>query len=649
MSDKPNRSKRASRRSRRRGADRGLTLPELLITMVVIGMVGAVLTAGVSVTLRQHEATRGRLDVARWEQNLGMWLPDDLSSASETSDEPNVTPCGSSKCGGVDMSTGSNVLLLSWDDGGITTTVSYRYMPDGDSGSYGLFRVECTGGSCESARVLGDLAAPPAGWKPGQDAPEQIIDVEFPISADGNDSDTIDDSVGKRRIVVSVNGQVAVDGIDRSSRVSLAAGGTKLSTLEPATFSGPSFVQARSDCGGPITLIVDSSGSIGSDMASVKKGVKQFVNTFDGTPTKLQIIDFDSTARVLGAGTGWNMYYDLSEPGTAAKLNKLVDGITSDSYTNWEDALFRAFYTSGGVPYSQANNPATPMPELVVFFTDGLPTKDRTQNFTGSAVAKVTLPTAYNATESYTSTKDSSDFISPQGWYRADQIADSWRGDDGDAVRMIGLGVGPSFGDSRYMKVYKGKTLTWLTGWQQVQYPHAKFLGNLVGGGDPANPNDNPYVRREYSASSGWGDVSTADLLVASDFTKFADALSQIALSECGGTLTVQTRLVDGTTAPLNLTYTAEGEQVVTSRVAKSGTFDIDLAGKSSKKVTLVPSAGDLTTAGYTPTSWTCRSGGVDLVQGTDYKLVKAGDLTAGVDLTVTANGAVSCTLTVKK
>ena len=86
MSDPDRRGPGATRRVDR--VTQGMTLPELLISIVVLGVVISVLMAGVSVTLRQGADTSGRIDVARWEQNLGMWLPDDLSSASTITVDP---------------------------------------------------------------------------------------------------------------------------------------------------------------------------------------------------------------------------------------------------------------------------------------------------------------------------------------------------------------------------------------------------------------------------------------------------------------------------------------------------------------------------------------------------------------------------------
>jgi hypothetical protein len=106
----------------------------------------------------------------------------------------------------------------------------------------------------------------------------------------------------------------------------------------------------------------------------------------------------------------------------------------------------------------------------------------------------------------------------------------------------------------------------------------------------------------------------------------------------------VQTRLDDGTTAPFNVTFQTEGEQVTTSRVAKSGTFDIDLAGGTDKTVTLLVDQADLTAAGYTAERWECMLAGEDFVP-TLHGAAPAD----GVDLTISANGAVACTLIVSK
>ncbi|MGH9134343.1 MAG: VWA domain-containing protein, partial [Ilumatobacteraceae bacterium] len=378
--------------------DQGMTLIELLVSVIVIGSIAAVLAAALTVTFRQRADTEARLDVARWGQSLALWLPSDLASASDVSAAESDAPCGSPDC-----TFGTNALQLKWDDGTGETTVSYRYGPAGDGESFILTRVECKAGSCSSRVVLRDLSPPldddgnPVAWSAGDPVPDEVIDVTVPLDVMSSDPDgTTDTSTRAQRVIVNVNGAPGVDGADRSSRVSFTAGGSSLGTLEPATFSGPTFLQANSGCGGPITLIIDESGSIGdTNMGKVKTAVRSFVNAFEGTPTRLQIITFDTKSATLGSVSGsWNRFFDLAEPSDVDILmgptgtSGLVSNLDSDGGTNWEDALHRAFYSKDGQTYDQFGNPSAPTPELVVFFTDGVPTFDRIGggSYTGTTV-----------------------------------------------------------------------------------------------------------------------------------------------------------------------------------------------------------------------------------------------------------------------
>lgn len=669
---------RARRSSTAAVRDSGMTLPELLISIIVLGMVIAVLTAGVSVTLKQNENSRGRVEVARWEQNLGMWLPDDLTSAlaDSLSTSPSDTPCGAgaATCDGIAMA-GSNALAMNWIDDGVTTTVSYRYQPDGPT-AYGLFRVACTAGSCSSVRVLSDLAAPvadPDPWVPGTSpVPSGIISVQAPAPGSGPDEDG---RLPVRSVTVAVNGVPLPDGTDRSSSVTLAAGGAPTGTLAPPNFTPPSFGEARTDCGGPITLIVDTSGSIGGAMGDIREGVKAFVNLFEGTPTRLQIIPFSNVSTVimppeLAARTSppppANYYYDMLDPGTtgddgiADEINAEVDKLRTILYTNWEDAIYRTFYTSAGVTHKLAGNPSVPQPKLVVFFTDGLPTVDRAS---GTGFKSDTVPANRETgnTSSFpqpyrernTVTPGSTHTFSPRAYYRANFYADPFIT---AGVRIIGLGVGPEFGQSRTVHLDDdGNVGPLAAGWTSTPTTHEQILGNLVGSGQPYLPGSDyrgtKYSVRQWNAADKWGDVSNANLLVSNDITKFADALKAIALDNCGGTLTVQTRYQsDSTTAAFDLEYEVEGVAVTTTRAAKSGTFDVDLAGEVSRPVRLSPQASDLAVAegiGYRGADWSCRAAGKDLVEGTDFTLVDPADPGVGIDVTVRANAAVSCTLLV--
>ena len=49
----------------RRHRDAGMTLPELLVSIAIMGLIVTVLASAITVTLRQQSSTEGRLNVAR--------------------------------------------------------------------------------------------------------------------------------------------------------------------------------------------------------------------------------------------------------------------------------------------------------------------------------------------------------------------------------------------------------------------------------------------------------------------------------------------------------------------------------------------------------------------------------------------------------
>jgi hypothetical protein len=336
-----------------------------------------------------------------------------------------------------------------------------------------------------------------------------------------------------------------------------------------------------------------------------------------------------------------------------------VSNLDSDGGTNWEDALHRAFYSKNGQTYDQLGNPNAPTPKLVVFFTDGVPTFDRIGggSYTGTTVKSDTSSVGppspieprfdyLTASTSGSGTSGSSygSAFTPRGWYRADYIVDQF-----PDIRMIGVGVGDAFiQDTTVKRSGWPSHLNWWGGQVFDPIPNEVFLGDIVNRGDPSqygSGSSGSYVKRVWNASTGWGDVSAADLLVTSNWDQFGGALTAIALADCGGTLTVQTRDQAGDPADADVTYQVGDKTVTTTRIPKAGTFDIPLNGIPSDDVVLLPQS--LTGTGYTAQGWTCRSGGTDLVAGTDYSLVVPGDPMAGIEVTVSANAAVSCTLRV--
>ena len=444
-----------------------MTLPELLISISVLGLIVAVISSALIVTLRQQDATEGRINVARSEQSVGLWLPGDLASAGVVSVEPDWSPCGhievdgeweltSAECPPTGLPAGSNALMLGWSykdaDGNVTyTNMSYQFYQETD-GTFSLARVKCvlSAGewSCDYNVVLRDLSAPPAGttWVPGETRPFWVIEVSQPLAAAATSEDDapLDDTEktkNAKRVIVTINGGGSVAGAGGGvNRISITAGGTTRRVIDGSSMVGaPSFVEARSLCGGPMSLIIDESNSIGrpgnggsaANVNNVKQGVRDFVNALTGTPVKLQVIGFHTFSHALGT-TQWHRYFDMANEAEVAELLAAIDTLRFDwstagnpnGGTNWEEGLFRAFYTEQGLT-------AEPVPNKVVFFTDGVPTFDRLVHRTGALPDDPPDPGPAWA--------DSTGFAYSQvAFNRADFIAREFRG----PIDLIGVGVG---------------------------------------------------------------------------------------------------------------------------------------------------------------------------------------------------------------
>jgi prepilin-type N-terminal cleavage/methylation domain-containing protein len=619
-----------------RRTDAGFTLIELMVSIVAIGAIAVVIAASVSVTLRQSSDTNGRVDSARWSQSLALVLPNDLTSADPdlmSAPMPSARPSGCAASLNDDVTScafGSNALTMQWTDGGITTTVSYRYGRPAGETDFVLTRVECVGSSCTSRVILRDLdfprdpsdTTPPLdpdpSWAAGSPIPTSVVEVNVPP---GGDAPTV---------TFHVNGLPTPDGTERSSTVTVTAGGQPRSTLPPATLPVPNFVTATSSCGGAVTLVVDESGSIGDGIEEiqVREGVESFVRAFEGTPTTLQVVTFNSGSDVLdvSGSSSWNRFFDLSNPSDVFELvgdatlgsGGYLSQIESGGSTNWEAALYHTFYRNDGVPYITANDASAPHPELVVMFTDGVPTVN-----VGTAM---TVPVPYNVGSA------ASGAVSPRAWWRANVIADEFR----DSTRFIGVLAGPAAG---------GNSTQLPAAWP-TPIPNRVFLGDLVkGSSDPASYDGSDYFNTvSYdTGTNSWPPVGTAHVLSTSDFGALGDGLAAIALESCGGTLTMQTRTAGGAPVSEEVTYTLGAEQVTTSVIARAATFDVSLGALAEKAVEVVPVADAL----YTAQSWSCRAGGADLVQGSDWSLITPGNPADGISVKVRADRAASCTMTV--
>lgn len=612
------------------GVDGGMTLVEVVVSLAIIGIVTLAISGVVVATLRQQDNTEGRLNVARAEQSIGMWFPADLASADTIDTSPSASPCGAPTCDGVDLSTGSNVLLLTWTttgpSGPSTTAVSYHFRPQRDGRGFELVRVECTSGACAAQQILRDLPGPPGGaeFVPGVPAgagcetsappctrPDWVVVVSEPVAPDAVDTDgaptATNPSTRKdaNRITVTVNGGGDTDGAGGGiNQVSITAGGTVRRRLDPNGIVGtPTFVEARSRCGGPMTLIVDDSGSIGRSLPSLQAGVRRFVEVLAGTPVQLQIVRFDNRASVLGTAE-WHRYVDMTDTAAVAGLLDAIGGLEAGGGTNWEEALFRTFFAADGTT-------APLLPETVVFFTDGVPTRDRLQYRSEPGALPAFPPppgpewAAHNGSP-----------FSQVAFDRADHIATQFR----PTVRLIGVGVGAGITSTstwvedpgagyrwvweraarRYQHVVDGDT-TWVTA---VEYAAGNSTPDATDGwidtggeeyvtaseavdwiewpGDRIGPDDQYRSRQVYGEPpyDGYDDAVTAvtgndvilsrlisasdrgvpavwdsgryvnaevaDMYVLPTWTQFGAAMESVALGACGGTLTLRTQLPDG-------------------------------------------------------------------------------------------------------
>ena len=462
--------------TQRRAGDAGMTLPELLISISIMGIIIGVISSALIVTLRQQDATQGRINVARSEQSVGLWLPGDLASAGVVSVEPDWSPCGEIEVDGVWQPTGdvcpplglpagSNALMLGWSykdaDGKATyTNVSYQFYQDTD-GTFSLARVECVlpdvsltsdgvpilgdaSWTCEHTVVLRELASPPAGttWEPGVTRPSWVIEVSQPLAAAATNPDdlALGETKNAKRVIVTINGGGRFeDAGGGTNRISITAGGTTRRVIDGSSMVGaPSFVEARSLCGGPMSLLIDESNSIGrpgsggsaTNVNNVKQGVRDFVNALTGTPCQaagdrlphLQSrLGNDAVAPLLRHGErgrgGRAVGSDRHAPLRLVRRHP-------NGGTNWEEGLFRAFYTEQGLT-------AEPVPNKVVFFTDGIPTFDRLVHRTGDLPADPPDPGPAWA-------DSMGNAYSQVAFNRADFIAREFRG----PIDLIGVGVG---------------------------------------------------------------------------------------------------------------------------------------------------------------------------------------------------------------
>ncbi len=149
--------------------DVGVTLPELVITIALMGVVVLALTVSVTTVLRTEKGVATRVDAANDIQQAVNYLPADVQRAPAELAAFEVGASGAVLCSG---GSGANVLSVAYPAGGSVSYVMSAMEDDGSvnltaSPDFRLDRFECDAGGGVVARVriadhLSDEGSPPA-------------------------------------------------------------------------------------------------------------------------------------------------------------------------------------------------------------------------------------------------------------------------------------------------------------------------------------------------------------------------------------------------------------------------------------------------------------------------------------------------------
>lgn len=133
-----------------RSGERGATLPELLVAIVLIGLIGTVTGAAFAVSLRATDQASGRFAESHASQQLGTFLVSDVQGAARVGDATLATGCAEHA---------DDVLRV---DGHHEFQATYRLV------GTDLHRTACGGPAPGNLTVARDVAAVAAWGAPGK-------------------------------------------------------------------------------------------------------------------------------------------------------------------------------------------------------------------------------------------------------------------------------------------------------------------------------------------------------------------------------------------------------------------------------------------------------------------------------------------------
>ena len=183
----------------RRDRDRGLTLTELLVSVMVMAIVSTAVVGSVIAFFRIHESVTDRVTESRDLERLVDYLSADVASARVVYTDPAkmITPCGTGD---------EKVLYLSWYEefAGTEYTSRVTYWQNGGSGGE-LVRYQCQNNGAAQRLVIAKVY--------------NLLTVSQPLSSTGGavlgtvELDFVQ-STGTRRIVLSSRNYIPADGAE---------------------------------------------------------------------------------------------------------------------------------------------------------------------------------------------------------------------------------------------------------------------------------------------------------------------------------------------------------------------------------------------------------------------------------------------------
>jgi prepilin-type N-terminal cleavage/methylation domain-containing protein len=154
---------------RRARGDDGLTLVELIITILIVGVVMTAVAGALTVMLRTEGSSSGRLEESRGTQQLTTYFAQDVQSTPFSGDD--TDPTATSFCtAGSAPAPNANVIRMYWTEAipngpaAQTYYASYRYEREGTD--WVLARYGCTDSDFTPKRlvVARGLTVPAVGW-----------------------------------------------------------------------------------------------------------------------------------------------------------------------------------------------------------------------------------------------------------------------------------------------------------------------------------------------------------------------------------------------------------------------------------------------------------------------------------------------------